>query len=58
MDALAVELPAEVAHGTRVTLIGDGLLLEEHARHAGTINHEVACGVVSSPARARRVVVP
>src|SRR6059058_4512686 len=57
MDALAVALPEEVSRGTRVTLIGDGLLLEEHARHARTINHEIACGIVSAPARARRVVV-
>src|SRR5206468_12877845 len=37
MDALAVELPNELPSGTPVTLVGDGLLLEEHARVAGTI---------------------
>jgi alanine racemase len=57
MDAIAVELDGEVPRGTTVTLIGDGLLIEEHARYAGTINHDVACGINSSPARARRVVM-
>jgi alanine racemase len=57
MDALAVELDSQVAQGARVTLIGEGLLVEEHARHAGTINYELTCHVDSSPARARRVVV-
>ena len=56
MDALAVELDGD-ATGAGVTLIGDGLLVEEHARHAGTINYELTCGVDSSPTRARRVVV-
>jgi alanine racemase len=45
MDAVAVELPGDVAAGTPVTLVGDGLLLEEHARVAGTINYELACGI-------------
>ena len=40
-----------------MTLIGDGLLVEEHARHAGTINYELTCHVDSSPTRARRTVV-
>jgi alanine racemase len=57
MDALAVELDGEVGAGARVTLIGDGLLVEEHARHAGTINYELTCHLDSSPTRARRVVV-
>jgi alanine racemase len=56
MDALAVELEGD-ATGAGVTLIGDGLLVEEHARHAGTINYELTCQVDSSPTRARRVVV-
>jgi alanine racemase len=56
MDALAVELEGD-ATGAGVTLIGDGLLVEEHARHAGTINYELTCHVDSSPARARRTVV-
>jgi alanine racemase len=45
MDAVAVELPGELAVGTVATLIGDGLLLEEHARVAETINYELACGI-------------
>ena len=31
MDALAVELPGALAVGTPVTLIGDGVLAEDHA---------------------------
>ena len=57
MDALAVELTANLPIGTPVTLVGDGLLLEEHARVAATINYELACGIGSSPTRARRVVL-
>ena len=53
MDAIAVELPGELAVGTPVTLVGDGLLLEEHARVAGTINYELACAI-GSAARATR----
>jgi alanine racemase len=40
-----------------VTLIGPGLLAEEHARVAGTITYELACGINSSPQRTRRTVV-
>jgi alanine racemase len=57
MDAIAVELAAELPVGTPVTLVGDGLLLEEHARVAGTITYELACGIASSPLRTERVVV-
>jgi alanine racemase len=57
MDSFAVELPAVLPVGTPVTLIGDGLLAEEHARLAGTIAYELACGINSSPQRARRTVV-
>jgi alanine racemase len=56
MDSFAVELPAPLEPGTPVTLIGDGLLAEEHAARLGTITYELACGIVSSPERARRVV--
>src|SRR5438034_7488674 len=35
MDSFAVELPDELPVGTAVTIIGDGLLAEEHARVAG-----------------------
>ena len=42
MDAFAVELGAELAAGTPVTLVGPGLPLEAHARVAGTITYELA----------------
>ena len=57
MDALAVERDRELPVGTPVTLIGRGLLAEEHARVADTITYELVCGISSDPARARRVVV-
>jgi alanine racemase len=53
MDSFAVELAGELPAGTPVTLVGDGLLLEEHARRAGTITYELACGLRRA---ARRVV--
>ena len=53
MDAIAVELAGELPAGAPVTLVGDGVLLEEHARIAGTINYELACGI-GSAARATR----
>jgi alanine racemase len=49
-------LPDEVPVGATVTLIGDGVLAEEHARVADTINYEIACGINSRPERARRTV--
>jgi len=57
MDAFAVELGRERARGAPVTIVGDGLTLEEHARVAGTINYELACGIRTDPRRAGRVVV-
>lgn len=57
MDAIAVELDDSVPEGTPVTIVGDGLALEDHARVAGTITYELACGIDSSPQRARRVVL-
>jgi alanine racemase len=56
MDSFAVELGDE-SEGAPVTLIGDGLLVEEHARHAGTINYEITTGLVSDPRRAERRLV-
>ena len=56
MDATAVELDGPVPPGTPVTIVGPELQLEEHARVAGTITYELACGIDSSPTRARRVV--
>jgi alanine racemase len=57
MDALAVELDRELPVGTPVTLVGHGVLLEDHARVADTINYEIVCRIESSPERARRVVL-
>jgi alanine racemase len=56
MDAVAVELDRELPVGTPVAIVGDGLLIERHARVAETIGYEIACGINSRPARARRVV--
>jgi alanine racemase len=59
MDAVAVELPGSLAVGTQVTLVGKGLLLEQHALVADTINYELACGIggAATPTRADRSVV-
>jgi len=57
MDAVAVELDRELPVGTPVTIVGDGLLIERHAQVAETIGYEVACGINSDPARARRVLI-
>jgi alanine racemase len=56
MDALAVELRGELAVETPVTLVGDGIRIEQHARVAGTIGYEIATGLNSGSGRARRVV--
>jgi alanine racemase len=56
MDAVAVELAAPVAAGTPVTLVGPGALLDMHARVAGAIGYELACGINTAPTRADRVV--
>ena len=57
MDALAVELSGALPVGTPVTLIGDGVLAEDHAAVAGTINYEIVCRIESGPMRARRTVL-
>jgi len=57
MDAIAVALPNGTGEGDPVTLIGDDVLIEEHARISGTIPYEIACGIVSRASRAERVVV-
>ncbi|PWU21544.1 MAG: alanine racemase [Candidatus Rokuibacteriota bacterium] len=57
MDSCAVELPRELPVGTPVTLIGDGLLAEQHARVADTINYEIVCGIRTSRERSERHVV-
>jgi alanine racemase len=57
MDAFAVELDRDYPPGTPVTIVGPGVTLEGHATHAGTIAYELACGIDSSPLRARRVLI-
>jgi alanine racemase len=57
MDALAVVLDGELPIGTAVTLVGDGILVEEHAKVAGTIGYEIATGLNTRSGRARRVAV-
>jgi alanine racemase len=57
MDALAVILDGDVAVGAPVTLVGDGIRIEEHARVAGTIGYEIAVGLNTRSGRARRVSV-
>jgi alanine racemase len=56
MDSFAVELGDE-EEGAPVTLIGEGLRAEEHARCLDTINYEVTTGIVSDPRRAERRVL-
>jgi len=57
MDAFAVELDRDLPIGSPVVLLGRGVLAEDHARVADTINYEVVAGINSSPLRARRMVV-
>ncbi len=57
MDSFAVELPGQLPRGTPVTIVGDGVLVEEHARVAGTINYELTTGVRHSSERTQRVFV-
>ena len=57
MDALAVRLPGPVETGAAVTLVGDAITLEAHARIAETIGYELACGIRTSGERSTRKVV-
>ena len=57
MDAFAVELDRELPVGTQVTLLGDGITADAHARVAGTIGYELVTGIGGLSARARRVIV-
>ena len=57
MDALAVELDRQLPVGTPATLVGDGVLIEDHARVADTIGYEIATGLNTRSGRARRVTV-
>jgi alanine racemase len=57
MDAFAVELDRELPVGTPVTLVGHGVLAEEHARIAGTITYELVSRICTGAERARRTTV-
>jgi len=57
MDSFAVELDRQLPVGTPVVLLGHGVLAEEHARVAGTINYELVCRIESGRLRARRTVI-
>ena len=57
MDAFAVELDRQLPAETPVVLVGPGVPLEAHARVAGTMNYELACGIAAGPSRARRTVL-
>ena len=57
MDSFAVELDRPLPVGTPVVLLGHGVLAEEHARVAGTINYELVCRIESGRLRARRTVI-
>jgi alanine racemase len=56
MDAFAVQLEERRAVGERVTILGDGITAEEHARVAGTIGYEIVCGLNTRAPRAERRV--
>ena len=56
MDAIAVALAGPVEQGATVTLVGDGITLEQHARVAETIAYELACGIRVGQGRGTRVL--
>jgi alanine racemase len=56
MDAFAVRLHRELPVGTPVSIVGEGVTLDDHARVAGTISYELASRIDSSAARATRKV--
>ena len=57
MDALAVTLDGPVPTETPVTLLGDGVRIEQHAQVSDTIPYEIATGLNTRSGRARRVTV-
>jgi alanine racemase len=57
MDAFSVELDRQLPAGEPVTILGDGIVAEEHARVAETIAYEIVCGVNTRAPRAVRTVV-
>jgi alanine racemase len=57
MDAFAVRLERELPAGTPVTIVGEGVTLDDHARVAGTISYELASRIDATAGRAVRKVV-
>jgi alanine racemase len=57
MESFAVELDRELPVGAPVVILGHGVLAEEHARVAGTINYELVSRIEAGPLRARRTVI-
>jgi len=57
MDSFAVLLDRELPVGAPVVLLGHGMLAEEHAPVAATVNYDLLCGIESGPLRARRKVI-
>jgi alanine racemase len=57
MDAFAVELDEQVPVGAPVTILGQGVLAEDLACVAGTINYELVSRISADPRRVRRSVV-
>jgi alanine racemase len=57
MDAFAVELEEQEPVGAPVTILGQGVLAEDHARVAETINYELVSRISADPRRMRRTVV-
>lgn len=55
MDCFAVALDRELPVGTPVTIVGDGVRIEEHAARLGTIPYEIAVGLSSADGRCRRI---
>jgi alanine racemase len=56
MDSFAVAA-GDARPGAPVTLVGDGVRVEEHAAALGTINYELTSGIRCAPERAERRVV-
>jgi alanine racemase len=57
MDSFAVELDRELSVGTPVTILGDEVSAEVHAKVAGTIGYEIVTGIRSDPRRTLRRVI-
>jgi alanine racemase len=56
MDCFAVALAEELPVGTPVSIVGDGVLVEEHAARLGTIAYEILTGLSAAADRCIRVV--